>query len=145
MFPEKGKFFLADRQVNPTTGTLQIVGLFPNPKLLLRPGQYGRVRAQMEVRTNVVLLPQRAVAELQGTYQVVVVVDENTTNKARLRPVTVGPQVGSNWVIEDGLHPGDRVVVEGTQKAKEGTLVNPKPFLPAASTKSPATNQPPAH
>jgi RND family efflux transporter MFP subunit len=143
VFPEKGKFYMADRQVNPTTGTLQIVGLFTNPQLLLRPGQYGRVRAQTQTKTNAVLVPQRAVAELQGAYQVVVVVDENTTNKTHLKPVKVGEQIGSNWIIEDGLHPGDRVVVEGIQQAKEGTVVNSKPF-PPPPTNNPATNQSPA-
>jgi membrane fusion protein (multidrug efflux system) len=144
-FPEKGKFYLADRQVNLTTGTLQIAGLFPNSQLLLRPGQYGRVRAETQVITNTVLLPQRAVAELQGTFQVVVVDDQK---KAHLRPVTVGQQVGPNWVIQDGLHPGDQVVVEGTQQAKEGTTVNPKPWNPTVATNSPppvaSTNQAPS-
>ena len=144
VFPEKGKFYMADRQVNPTTGTLQIVGLFANPQLLLRPGQYGRVRAQTQTKTNAVLVPQRAVAELQGAYQVVVVVEENTTNKTHLKPVKVGEQIGSNWIIEDGLHPGDRVVVEGIQQAKEGTIVNSKPFSTPPPTINPATNQSPA-
>jgi membrane fusion protein (multidrug efflux system) len=144
VFPEKGKFYMADRQVNPTTGTLQIVGLFTNPQLLLRPGQYGRVRAQTQTKTNAVLVPQRAVAELQGAYQVVVVVEENTTNKTHLKPVKVGEQIGSNWIIEDGLHPGDRVVVEGIQQAKEGTIVNSKPFSTPPPTINPATNQSPA-
>jgi len=127
VFPEKGNLLLVDRQVNPTTGTLQVAGLFPNPGFLLRPGQYGRIRAQTQVRTNAVQVPQRAVTELQGTYQVVVVIEQNHTNRAHLQPVKVGGQVAANWIIEDGLHPGDRVVVEGTQQAKEGTVVTPKP------------------
>ncbi len=148
VFPEKGTFYLADRQVNPTTGTLQIAGLFTNSDLMLRPGQYGRVRAQTQTRTNAVLVPQRAVTELQGSYQVVVVDDQK---KSHLKPVTVGEQVGANWVIEKGLQPGDSVVVEGIQQAKEGTAVNPKPYQPpaqtnslAANTNSPSTNQAPA-
>jgi membrane fusion protein (multidrug efflux system) len=124
-YPEKGKFFFADRQVNPNTGTLQIAGLFPNPTFTLRPGQYGRVRAQTNTRTNVVMLPQRAVAELQGTYQVAVL---SETNSVHLQSVKVGEQIGSDWLIESGLKSGDRVVVEGTQKAREGTLVKPVPF-----------------
>ncbi len=125
VYPQPGRFFFADRQVNPNTGTLQIVGLFSNANYLLRPGQYGRVRAQTHTVTNALLVPQRAVTELQGTYQVTVV-DE--TNAVRLQPVKVGEQIGANWIIENGLKAGDRVVVEGTQKAKAGTLVNPQPF-----------------
>jgi RND family efflux transporter MFP subunit len=125
VYPEKGKFFYADRQVNPNTGTLQIVGLFPNVNFILRPGQYGRVRAQTQTMTNALIVPQRAVAELQGTYQVAVV---GETNSVHLQSVKVGEQVGANWIIESGLKPGDRVVVEGTQKAKDGAVVNPKPF-----------------
>ncbi|MGA2243549.1 MAG: efflux RND transporter periplasmic adaptor subunit [Verrucomicrobiota bacterium] len=125
VYPQKGRFFFADRQVNPNTGTLQIVGLFSNTNLLLRPGQYGRVRAQTHTVTNALLVPQRAVAELQGTYQVSVV---GETNAVRLQFVQVGEQVGPNWIIDNGLQPGDRVVVEGTQKVKAGTVVNPQPF-----------------
>ena len=125
VYPEKGKFFFADRQVNPNTGTLQIVGLFSNANLILRPGQYGRVRAQTRSVTNALLVPQRAVAELQGTYQVAVV---GETNAVHLQNVKVGEQIGADWIIESGLKPGDRVVVEGLQKAKAGTEVNPKPF-----------------
>ena len=127
VYPEKGKFFYADRQVNPDTGTLQIFALFPNANFVLRPGQYGRVRAQTQTRTNALIVPQRAVAELQGTYQVALV---SETNSVHLQSVKVGEQVGANWIIENGLKAGDRVVVEGTQKAKEGTVVNPKPFDP---------------
>lgn len=127
MYPERGKFFFADRQVNPTTGTLQIVGVFPNPNLVLRPGQYARVRAETHVKENALLVPQRAVTELQGSYQVNVVGEEN---KIRVQPVKVGEQLNPYWVIESGLKPGDRVVVEGLQKAKAGAVVNPKPFVP---------------
>jgi len=126
VFPQTGKFFFADRQVNPNTGTLQIVGVFPNPDDLLRPGQYGRVRAQTQTLTNALLVPQRAVTELQGTYQVMVV---GETNAVHLQPVSVGDQIGSDWIVKSGLKPGDRVVIEGTQKVKEGELVNPKPFV----------------
>jgi len=125
VYPEKGRFFFADRGVNPNTGTLQIVGLFTNANSILRPGQYGRVRAQTHTVTNALLVPQRAVVELQGAYQVTVV---GETNAVRLQSVQVGEQVGANWIIENGLTPGDRVVVEGTQKVKAGTVVNPQPF-----------------
>jgi RND family efflux transporter MFP subunit len=127
VFPEKGKFLYADRQIDPNTGTLQIVGIFPNPNFILRPGQYGRVRAQTQIRTNVFLLPQRAVTELQGTYQVAII---GETNAVHLQSVKVGDQIGSSWIIENGLQAGERVVVEGIQKAKDGVVVNPKPFDP---------------
>jgi membrane fusion protein (multidrug efflux system) len=145
IYPLPGKVFFADRQVNQNTGTLQIIGTFPNPDYILRPGQYGRVRAQTQLKRGVLVVPQRAVAELQGSYQVALVVDDNQTNKTHLQAVKVGAQVGAEWIIEEGLHPGDRVVVEGTQKAKEGTPVNPKPFVPSSPANNRATNQPPAH
>ena len=135
-YPQRGRFFYADRAVNPNTGTLQIFALFSNADFALRPGQYGRVRAQTETRTNAMLVPQRAVTELQGTYQVAVV---SATNSVHIQPVKVGPQLGQNWLIEDGLKPGDRVVVEGTQKAKEGAVVNPKPYDPAHPIKEQAS------
>jgi RND family efflux transporter MFP subunit len=134
VYPQKGKFFFADRQVNPNTGTLQIVGLFSNADFVLRPGQYGRVRAQTQTKTNALVVPQRAVAELQGSYQVTVL---TATNSAHVQNVTVGEQVGADWIIESGLKAGDRVVVEGSQKAKEGVVVNPKPF----GTSTNQTNQ----
>jgi membrane fusion protein, multidrug efflux system len=127
VYPEKGRFFYADRQVNLNTGTLQIFGLFSNADFILRPGQYGRVRAQTKILTNALIVPQRAVAELQGTYQVALI---NETNAVHLQPVKVGDQIGSDWIIESGLKGGDRVIVEGTQKAKEGAVVNPKPYDP---------------
>jgi membrane fusion protein (multidrug efflux system) len=105
---------------------LQIAGIFPNTDSILRPGQYGRVRAQIQTKTNVVVVPQRAVSQLQGSYQVVVV---DHQNKAHLQPVKVAEQTGSQWVIDSGLNPGDRVVVEGIQKAKEGTTMAPVSFI----------------
>lgn len=125
LYAERGRVFFADREVNPNTGTLQVVGLFPNPGFILRPGQYGRVRAQTQLKQNALSVPQRAVAELQGTYQVSVV---GQTNRVHVQPVKVGEQVGPAWIIENGLKPGDRVIVEGIQKAKEGTVVVPKPW-----------------
>jgi membrane fusion protein (multidrug efflux system) len=126
VYPAIGRFFFADRQVNPTTGTLQIVGLFPNPDYILRPGQFGRVRAQTYALTNALLVPQRAVTELQGAYQVALI---NATNGVHLQSVKVGDQLGSDWVIQSGLQAGDRVIVEGTQKVKEGAVVNPQPYV----------------
>jgi membrane fusion protein (multidrug efflux system) len=136
IYPEMGRVHFADRQMNPSTGTLQIVGLFPNPKFTLRPGQYGRIRAQTEVKRNALALPQRAVTELQGTYQVALVGEEN---RVHVESVKVGEQIGSIWIIEDGLRPGDRVVVEGLQKAKNGKVVNPTPFKVTARDPKPPT------
>jgi membrane fusion protein (multidrug efflux system) len=125
LYTEGGRMFFADRQVNPNTGTLQIVGLFSNADFILRPGQYGRVRAQTLIESNALVVPQRAVSEMQGAYQMAVV---GPSNVVHLQFVDVGRQVGSLWIIQSGLKPGDRVVVEGTQKVKEGTIVDPKPF-----------------
>jgi membrane fusion protein, multidrug efflux system len=124
-YSEKGKFLFADREVNVNTGTLPITGLFPNQKLLLRPGQYARVRGQMQTKTNALLVPQRAVMELQGSYQIAVV---GESNRITLATVRLGDQIGRNWIVEQGLKPGDCVVVEGTQRAKAGAAVNPKPW-----------------
>ena len=125
-YPHVGTFYFADRQVNESTGAIRLAGLFPNPGNILRPGGYARVRAAVRTEHNALLVPQRAVTELQGGYQVVVVDDEN---KASIRPVTVGERVGAQWIIADGLNPGERVVVEGVQKVRPGMRVNPKPFV----------------
>jgi membrane fusion protein (multidrug efflux system) len=124
-YPEKGRFYLADRQVDPKTGAIRLVGVFPNPGNVLRPGQYGRVRAITSTTAGALVVPQRAVTELQGSFQVAVV-DGN--NKISIRSVKVGDRTGQDRIIEDGLKPGERVVVEGTQKVKPGALVNPVPF-----------------
>jgi membrane fusion protein (multidrug efflux system) len=124
-YPKKGKIYFADRAVNQNTGAIRIAGLFDNPGNILRPGQYARIRAATSTRPGALLVPQRAVSELQGSYQVAVVDHEN---KVSIVPVKVGEQVGSMWVVEDGLKPGDRVVAEGVQKVRPGAQVNPKPF-----------------
>lgn len=123
-YPMKGKFLLTDRQVDPSTGTIRIVASFPNPGNVLRPGQYGRVRTETSVKKNALLLPQSAVMELQGTYQVAVV---GSDSKATIRTVKPGEKVGTMWVIDDGLKPGEQVVVEGLQRVREGTPVTAKP------------------
>ena len=125
-YPEKGSFFFADRQVDQKTGAIRLAGIFPNPGNVLRPGQYGRVRAVTATKPAALLVPQRAVSELQGSYQVAVVGGDN---KIELRTVKVGERSGSEWVIEDGLKAGETVVVEGTQKIKQGAVVNPKPYI----------------
>jgi membrane fusion protein, multidrug efflux system len=124
VYPKKGRIYAADREVDPGTGTLRIAGEFPNPDYLLRPGQYARVDAVVRIEKGALLVPQRAVAELQGSYQVATV-DE--ANQAHLKTVKVGDRVGSLWIIEEGLSPGDRVIAEGIQKVREGALVNPRP------------------
>ena len=122
-----GKFFFAGREVSPTTGTIQLAGIFTNPAYVLRPGEFARVRARTETRTNAILVPQRAVAELQGSYQIGTV---DSSNRVHVRTVKVGDQIGSDWLIEKGIEPGDRVIVEGTQKAKEGATVVPETYAP---------------
>ena len=120
-----GRIVFADRQVNTQTGTIQIVGEFPNPKNLLRPGQYARIRALTGYLPGALLAPQAAVNQQQGTYQVTVV---GADNHAQLRTVEVGPRVGTLWVITSGLKPGELVVAVGAEKTKEGELVNPTPY-----------------
>src|SRR2546422_1871449 len=127
-YPHKGTFFVADREVNVETGAIRLAGLFPNPGNVLRPGQYGRVRAVIRHQEGALLVPQRAVTELQGSYQVAVVDSENKIN---IRTVKVGERVGTMWVIDEGVHPGERVVVEGVQKVRPGMSVHPKPFVAA--------------
>jgi len=123
--PYPGRFAFADRQVDVQTGTIKVAVLFSNPRNLLRPGQFARVRAQRAIKRGALLVPQRAVTELQGSYQVAVV---GSDNKIDVRPVKVAERVDSLWVIEEGLKPGDRVVAEGAQKVTQGTLVNPTPY-----------------
>ncbi|HEY2961100.1 MAG TPA: efflux RND transporter periplasmic adaptor subunit [Pyrinomonadaceae bacterium] len=121
-YPHKGSFLFADRQVDAKTGAIRLAGVFANPGNVLRPGQFGRVRAITSTREDALLVPQRAVSELQGSYQVAVVGDDN---KVSLRPVKVGDKVDQMWIINDGLKAGERVVVEGTQKVRPGMVVNP--------------------
>ena len=125
VYPHKGQFHLVDRQVDTKTGTIRVAALFPNPNNLLRPGQFARVRAVTKTKEKAILIPQRAVTEMQGSYQVAVVTPEN---KVDIRPIKVGQRSGSLWIIDQGLKPGERVVVEGLQKVKAGMTVDPKPF-----------------
>jgi len=128
VYPRAGSFLAADREIDAKTGTIRISAVFPNPDRTLRPGQYGRVRAETKVRTDALLVPQRAVAELQGTYQVRVVGPDNTI---ATRTVTPGDRIDSRWIIDRGLEPGARVVVEGPP-LRDGTEVKPLPFAPFA-------------
>ena len=121
-YPRKGQVIFTDRQVDPQTGTIRVVGAFPNPGNILRPGQFARVRALLGVRQGAVLVPQRCVTELQGTYEVAVVDAKNTIS---VRKVKVGDRVGSLWVIDQGLASGEQVVSDGTSKVRDGMLVRP--------------------
>lgn len=130
VYPQKGKFYFLDRQVETGTGSIQVAALFPNPGNVLRPGQYARVRARTEIRKGVVVVPQRAITELQGSFQVDVVGDDN---KVSIRTVKVGEQIGNSWIIESGLKSGERIIVEGLQKVRGDSLVNPRPMAETAA------------
>lgn len=134
--PQPGRFALLNRQVDPTTGTFKVGALFPNPKSALRPGQFAKVRATTDVAKGALLVPQRAVTEVQGKYLVAVV---GEGNKVDLRPVRVGDRVGSDWIITEGLKPGEKIIAEGTQKVRPGVVVQPRPFTPASA---PGAQQP---
>ena len=132
VYAHKGTFYMADRQVDVGTGTLRVAALFPNPGNFLRPGQYGQIRAVLDTRKNAILVPQRAVTELQGTYQVAVVGSDKI---ARVRKVKLGDRIGGLWVIEDGVAPGESVIVEGIQKVRDGVPVQPKPYTQKAEAR----------
>ena len=129
VYPHQGRMALADRQVDPATGTLKIGTLFPNEDNLLRPGMYGKVRAKLETKAGAMIVPQRSVTEMQGKYLVAVVNADNTID---IRAVVVAERFETGWVVEKGLSPGETVVAEGTQKVRPGMKVTPKPFEPAA-------------
>lgn len=128
-YDQMGRIYFADREVNAATGAIRIAGVFPNPNNLLRPGGYGRIRASVTTREKALLVPQRAVIELQGSYQVAVVGDDS---KISIRNVTVADRVGKLWVLTGGVKPGERVVIEGLQKVRDGAPVRPV----AAATES---------
>ena len=123
VYPHKGRILWTDRQVDTSTGTIRLVAAFSNPGNILRPGQYGRLRIQTSMKKNALLVPQSAVKEIQGGYQVAVV---GADKKASIRPVKAGEKVGTMWVVNEGLKPDDQVVVEGIEKVKDGTTVVPK-------------------
>ena len=143
VFPQKGELYASENQVDVRTGSIRIAALFPNPGNLLRPGQFARIRVRADIRQGALLVPQRAVTELQGGYQIAVI---GPDNKASIRSAKVGERFGQNWIIEQGIKPGERVVVEGTQKVRDGALVVPKPWTPtppaaggAQPSRAPAT------
>ena len=124
-YQRKGRISFADRQVDERTGAIRLVGLFPNPDQTLRPGQYGRVRTASRIEHGALLVPQRAVYDLQGIHQIAVVEAGGTV---RIKPVTLGDTVGNDWLVRDGLNVGDRVIVEGVQKVRQGMHVNALPY-----------------
>jgi len=127
VYPHKGKFYALDRSLDPKTGSISYYVTFPNPGNILRPGQFGKVRFVADTKKGAMVIPQEAVNELQGGYQVAVV-DQN--NKASIRPVKMGERIGAMWEVTDGLKPGDRVIVQGAQKVREGSPVTVKQWTP---------------
>lgn len=133
-FPYKGRIENSLNQVDPKTGTLELQAKFPNPQRTLLPGQFGRVRLQVDERKNAILVPQRAVQQLQNMQTVYSV---GSGNKVEARAVTTGPRVGELWVVEQGLRPGDRIVVDGQLKVRPGSTVRPSPYKPEAGASNP--------
>jgi membrane fusion protein (multidrug efflux system) len=131
IYPQKGKFYALDRNINVQTGSIRFEATFPNPGNILRPGQFARIRATTEIRKGALLVPQEAVTELQGNYQVAVI---GSDNKASIRPVKVGDRFGAMWEIKEGVEPGEKVVVQGIQKVREGAPVVAKRWMPPAET-----------
>jgi membrane fusion protein (multidrug efflux system) len=136
IYPIRGKALLLNRAVDPSTGTLAVRGEFKNPNNFLRPGQYALVRAITEIRKDALLIPQRAVSDLQGSFQVAVV---GADGKVAIRPVKVGPQLGPLWVIDSGISAGDKVIVEGIQKVRDGVVVKTVPAKDLATGGNPAS------
>ena len=129
VYPHEGQTTLVDRQIDVKTGTLRVQGVFANPGNVLRPGEYARIRTVIATRKGALVVPQKAVSELQGNYQVAIVGNDN---KVQIRPVKVGERIGTDWIIAEGLKPGERVVAEGVQKVRGGMAVNPKPLTATA-------------
>src|SRR6202008_2999562 len=129
VYPRKGKFYALDRNLDVKTGSIRYEVTFPNPGNILRPGQFGKVRFVADMKKGAMVVPQEAVTELQGSFQVAVV-DQN--NKVSIVPVKTGERIGALWEVTDGLKPGDKVVVQGVQKAREGATVTVKEWTPPA-------------
>ena len=140
VYPRKGTFYALDRNLDPRTGSIHYYVTFPNPGAILRPGQFGKVRFVPDEVKNALVVPQEAVTELQGSFQVAVV---DQSNKVSIRPVKVGERIGAMWQVTDGLKPGDRVIVQGTQKAREGATVAVKEWTaPQETAASPRARNP---
>ncbi len=129
-FPQKGRVENTLNQVDPKTGTLELQASFPNPQHTLLPGQFGKVKLETEVRNNVVLIPQRAVQQLQSMQ---IVYTLSPDNKAEMRPITTAERAGEDWIVDQGLKAGDRVIVEGQLKVRPGMAVSPGPYRPPAN------------
>src|SRR5438105_1981649 len=142
VYPQKGKFYALDRNLDLKTGSIRYEVTFPNPGNNLRPGQFGKVRFVADTKKNTLVVPQEAVSELQGNYQVVVV---DQDNKAHIRPVKMGERIGAMWEVTDGLKPGERVVVQGLQKTREGAQVAVKDWMPPADALISKSDQPKGH
>ena len=127
LYPRKGKFYALDRSLDPKTGSIRYEVTFPNPGNILRPGQFGKIHFVADMKKGAMVVPQEAVNELQGNYQVAVVGDDN---KVSIRPVKMGERIGAMWEVLDGLKAGDKVIVQGIQKAREGALVTVKEWTP---------------
>ena len=134
-YPQLGRIRFANNQVDVKTGTLRLVGEFPNPQGLLVPGMFVRVRAKLETQKDALLVPQSAVVDMQGRYLIAVV---GADNKVSIRPVMTGEIVGQQWVVTGNLKPGDRVVAQGVQKVRDCAVVNPVPLVQAAAAAVPA-------
>jgi len=137
LYPQKGTFYALDRNLDTKTGSIRYYVTFPNPGNILRPGQFGKVRFVADMKKGAIVVPQEAVTELQGNYQVAVV-DQN--NKVSIRPVKMGERIGAFWEVTDGLKPGDKVVVQGLQKAREGSTVSVKEWTPPTDQMAAATS-----
>jgi membrane fusion protein (multidrug efflux system) len=134
-FPQKGRIAFVDRQMNPQTGSIRIAAAFPNPGNVLRPGQFGRIKAETEMRRNALLIPQVAVLEFQGLHQVYLA---GSDGKAHVATVNLGSQVGTNWLVESGIAAGDKVIVDNLQKLREGAPVSPHAAPPTETATNPA-------
>ena len=130
-YPQKGRFYAVDRQVDIRTGAILVKIQFPNPGNILRPGGFGTVSTVVRIQQGALLVPQRAVSEVQGGYLVAVIDHENKVN---IRPVKMGQKIGSLWIVEQGLNRGDRIVAEGVQLVQDGTHVAPKPYQAGSSS-----------
>jgi RND family efflux transporter MFP subunit len=139
VYPQKGKFYALDRSLDPRTGSIRYQVTFPNPGDALRPGQFGKVRFVADMKKGAMVIPQEAVTELQGSYQVAVVGGDN---KVSIRPVQMGERIGAMWEVTQGLKPGDKVVVQGVQKVREGALVTVKEWAPPADALVSKSDQP---
>src|SRR5262245_3936217 len=140
VYPQKGKFYALDRNLDPKTGSIRYEVTYPNKGNNLRPGQFGKVRFVADMKKGAMVVPQEAVNELQGNYQVAVV-DQN--NQVSIRPVKMGEKMGALWEVTEGLKPGDKVVVQGVQKAREGSTVTLKEWTPPAQSPTPETSASP--